>query len=188
MNNCESIASVSLISGIGVLYALNCAFLGKDRKGYLKSRRKQRLRFQSDTTTYEEVCDYIMDQYKEQIDDFTFTDDIITNCGEWGRRKKSNSQVRSFGILKGELTVPLSLDERQYKIDISIKPIRDKSQEIRKIMCDKGLGCFPVEDFVSEIYLTCDSKDPLIEFVDRASQYSKNKINLLPSSRYKLCR
>lgn len=188
MNNCESIASVSLISGIGILYALNCAFLGKDRKGSLKGiRRKQRLRFQSDTTTYEEVCDYIMDQYKEQIDEFTFTDDLITNCGEWGRRKKSNNQVRSFGILKGELTVPLSLDERQYKIDISIKPIRDKSQEIRKIMCDKG-AYIPVEDFVSEIYLTCDSKDPLIEFVDRASQYSKNKIKqALQSSSETMC-
>ena len=134
------------------------------------------LRFQSDWSKYDDICQYLVDHYGDQIYDFTLGDEAVMKFSEWSHSKRhQSSKLRTFGIQECDLSIPFTYQNKDYKIDVVVRAMLDQNKNRDKLMCDGGCHV-SVENFVNELVLTGDDKKVLIEFVDRATEYSKERV------------
>ena len=63
-----------------------------------KDKRNYCLRFQHDWSKYDDIRQYLVDHYGDQIYDFTLGDDMVSNCSDWRQNRKQSkvSKLRNI--------------------------------------------------------------------------------------------
>ena len=91
-----------------------------------KDKGKYCLRFQSDWSKYDDICQYLVDHYGDKIHEFTLADEMVSSFTEWCPPKKDKkSKIRKFGIHECELSIPITYQNQEFTIDIVVRIMRD---------------------------------------------------------------
>jgi DNA polymerase III delta prime subunit len=123
---------------------------------------------------FEDVSNYIYDKYQGQIQDFHYTEETIYSFTEWrNRRKEKPKKMRNLCPQQCSISVEHEYKGNEYPIQIHMGLLKDDEGNGIKVMRE---GCHSSEEiFVTELTLRAESKDILVDFVDKGVKHMKDK-------------
>jgi hypothetical protein len=124
---------------------------------------------------FEDVSNYIYDRYPDKIRDFHYTEEMVYSFTEWrNRRKEKPRKMRTFCPNRCSIRVNHTYEGTEYPIQIRARPVTDDLGNGVKVM-EEGCCHSSEETFVKELTLRAESKDILVDFVDKGVKHMKDK-------------
>jgi len=123
---------------------------------------------------FDDVSNYIYDMYPDQIQNFHYGEEMMYSFTEWrNRRKEKPRKMRTFSPNTCSISVIHMYEGSEYRIQVHAGPMKDDRGNVVKVM-EEGSHSSE-ETFVKELTLRSESKDILVDFVDKGVAHMKDK-------------
>ena len=126
---------------------------------------------------YEDILQYIYRKYPDKFKNLSYYEEVINTYNEYKyrvKKNKENSLIRNI-ITPHECNIDIYYEYEgdQFKININLSIIKNKEDEIKKILCSEN--CATYEGIFKKLTVMCDHKDALFSFIGEAKNEIKER-------------
>ena len=131
----------------------------------------------SNTSFYSSVLNYIYNKYDHKINDFEYLSENIIKSYEY-RNLRNETRVKMCSPCDTTFSFIYENKENECcEIRFQLETILQSNQNFQKII--QPIGCSTVEEIIlKKIILQGETKEILINFVDKAKKFTEDQIKL----------
>ena len=130
----------------------------------------------NNTSFFSSVLNYIYNKYDHKINDFEYLSETIQKNYEY-RNVRNETRIKMCIPCDTEFSFIYDNKDKCHEINFKLETIYQSNQDIQKIT--QPIGCSTIEEIIfKKIILQGETKEILINFVDKAKTFTEDQIKL----------